>query len=267
MYNCALIGNQAIQDGGGTYEGALNYCTVSGNIAGNSGGGVGSLRTFPVTILSCIVYDNSAEFDSNHVSYVSMRYSCTTPLPDSGVGNFTNAPLFVDPINGNFRLQFNSPCINSGPRSSSGGIDLDGNPRVVGGSVDIGTYEFQSPSSVLSYAWAQQYGLPTDGSADYADGDTDLMNNWQEWIAGTVPTDTASALRLLTPTPEVSGTIVSWQSVSNRTYFLERASDLGAQPSFSLLTNNIIGQPGTTSYTDTNAIGPSPFFYRVGVLP
>ena len=98
-------------------------------------------------------------------------------------------------------------------------------------------------------------------------GPQDLMNNWQEWIAGTVPTDANSALRLLTPTPGVSGTIVSWQSVSNRTYFLERASDLGAQPSFSLLTNNIVGQEGLTSFTDTNATSPGPFFYRVGVQP
>jgi hypothetical protein len=99
------------------------------------------------------------------------------------------------------------------------------------------------------------------------DADTDLMNNWQEWIAGTVPTDPASALRLLTPTPNVPGTIVSWQSVSNRIYFLERATNLGAASPFSLLTSNLVGQPGTTTYTDTNAAGPGPFYYRVGVQP
>ena len=129
----------------------------------------------------------------------------------------------------------------------------------------MGAYEFQTGVSGEFIGWLSQFGLPTDGSADHTDGDSDYANNWQEWTAGTIPTNAASALRLLTPTPGVSGTIVSWQSVSNRTYFLERASDLGAQPSFSLLTNNIIGQPGTTSYIDTNVSGP--FFYRVRVQP
>lgn len=93
-----------------------------------------------------------------------------------------------------------------------------------------------------------------------------LMNNWQEWmIAGTVPIDAASALRLLNPTKAVLGITVSWQSVSNRTYFLERATNLGVQPPFSLVTSNIAGQTGTTSFNDTNAVGPGPLYYRVGV--
>jgi hypothetical protein len=189
-------------------------------------------------------------------------------MPTNGIGNITNAPLFVNQAEGNLRLQSNSPCINSGRNASApAGSDLDGNPRIVGGRVDIGAYEFQTPASLISCAWLQQYGLPTDGSADYADPDHDGMNNWQEWIAGTVPTDASSAMRLLSPSNGVSGVTVSWQSVDNRTYFLERATDLGAAPPFTLLTSTIVGQAGATSYTDTNTTGPGPFFYRVGVQP
>ncbi len=39
----------------------------------------------------------------------------------------------------------------------------------------------------------------------------------------------------------------------------------GRQPLFTPLATNIPGQPGTTSYTDTNAPGASLLFYRVGV--
>jgi hypothetical protein len=111
----------------------------------------------------------------------------------------------------------------------------------------------------------QQYGLPADGSADYADPDGDRMNNWQEWIAGTIPTNALSVLRMLGIVRNGSGLVVTWQSVSNRTYFLERGTNLAAHPPFVLLATDIPGQTGTTSYTDTNALGAGPFFYRIGV--
>ncbi len=262
LVNCLLLRNQA-GAGGGAFRASLNNCTLSINSASAQGGGA-----YESSIRNSIVYYNSAPFGENYRNGTLINppiiASCITPMPTNGVGNISAEPLFVDQATGNLRLQSNSPCINAGNNSyAPSGVDLDGNPRIAGGTVDMGAYEFQTPSSLLSYAWAQQYGLPTDGSADYSDADTDLMNNWQEWIAGTVPTDVASALRLLTPTPGVSGTIVSWESVSNRTYFLERASDLGDQPAFSMLTSNIVGELGTTSFTDTNAVGSGPFFYQV----
>jgi hypothetical protein len=216
------------------------------------------------TLNNCIVYYNTAP---NNDAGGALNDCCTTPLPESGIGNITNAPLFVD-TNGwsNLRLQSNSPCINGGQMVGGlGATDLDGNPRVAGVKLDIGAYEFQGAGLSDFTGWLWQHGLRTDGSADYSDSDNDRMNNWQEWIAGTIPTDASSALRLLNPSSNVPGVTVSWQSVSNRTYFLERANNFGAQPPFSLLTSNIVGQPGTTSYNDTTALGPGPFFYRVGV--
>jgi hypothetical protein len=290
LINCTLIGNTAsgptLSKGGGAYASLLENCLVLGNVteSGSAGGGAANSALINCTVVgnaasagagtyscwltNCIVYDNGV---TNHDADNFVAYSCTTPLP-AGPGNITNDPLFVD-TNGwaNLRLQSNSPCINAGNNSYltnsylANSFDLDGSPRIVGGTVDIGAYEFQSPSSVLSYAWAQQYGLPTDGSADYADADNDGMNNWQEWIAGTNPTNTLSALRMLSPMPSVSGVVVTWQSVSNRNYSLERAANLGNQFSFSLLASNIVGQASTTSFTDTSAVGFGPFFYRVRV--
>jgi hypothetical protein len=117
----------------------------------------------------------------------------------------------------------------------------------------------------ISYAWLQGYGLATDGTADYAESDGDGLNTWQEWRAGTDPTNALSVLKMLSPSNAVSGLTVTWQSVSGITYFLERSLDFAAQPPFQILKTNIAGQPGTTSYTDTNAVGSGPFLYRVGV--
>jgi hypothetical protein len=91
------------------------------------------------------------------------------------------------------------------------------------------------------------------------------LNNWQEWRAGTDPTDPLSVLRLLTPVPGPSGVTVTWLSVSNRTYFLARSTNLSVAPIFLTLSSNIVGQAGSTTLLDTNAAGMGPVFYRVGV--
>jgi len=261
LNNCALLGNTAYSDAGGALASALNNCTLTGNTAYTNGGGACSS-----VLNNCIAYDNWALFGSNYDSYSTLNYCCTTPLPSGGAGNITNAPSFVDYQGGNLRLQSNSPCINAGLNAYVvGTTDLEGRPRVVGGTVDMGAYEYQGAGMGEFIGWLQQYGLPTDGSADYVDSDGDGMNNWQEWIAGTNPTNAASVLRMTSAAPAASGITVSWTSVSGRSYTLERSSNLGVAPAFSAVQSGLADPGGILTYTDTNAVGPGPFFYRVRV--
>ena len=113
--------------------------------------------------------------------------------------------------------------------------------------------------------WLQQYGLPTDGSADATDPDADGLNNWQEWCCLTDPTNALSALRLLTPESDGTNVTVRWTSVSGVSYYLLRSAHLTVPSAYRLLATNILGQSSTTSYTDTNAADLSPRYYRVGV--
>src|SRR5208283_1938774 len=183
----------------------------------------------PSTLYNCIVYLNTASGGGNYDTNSILNYCCTTPQPTNGVGNITYDPQFADYANGNLRLQSNSPCINAGNNAYvSGTTDLDGNPRIVSGTVDIGTYEYQGTGSVISYAWLQHYGLPTDGSADYADYDGTGMNVYQDWVAGLNPTNALSVLRLLSPFITSTNATVTWQSVAGVNYLLERSANLAS---------------------------------------
>jgi hypothetical protein len=191
-----------------------------------------------------------------------LNYCCTTPQPTDGVGNITNAPLFVDQASGNLRLQSNSPCINAGNNSYvTTTADLDGNPRIVGGTVDIGAYEFQSPVSRISYAWLQQFNLPINPATDTADPDGDRMNNYREWLAGSDPTNPFSFPPLLTLIPygvPPSGIILTWPT--NAVGFtLQSTTNLGSSSVWS--TNSpapiVVGGQNVV----TNPItGPQQFF-------
>ena len=265
LYNCVLRSNSANFDGGGAYGGTLNNCTLVGNAASNSSGGA-----YSCNLNNCIVFYNQAPVTPNYSTGTQyfdsvLNHCCTAALPSSGI-TITNEPFFVNFTNGDLHLQSNSPCINAGSNAYvTNSFDLDGNPRIVGGTVDIGAYEFQNPTSKISYAWLDQYGLPIDGSADFTDPDQDGMNNWQEWIAGTNPTNAASVLKMLAPSNSTAGVEVSWLSVPNRSYSLFLSTNLAA-PDFIPLATNIPGQTNTTTYVDTNATGAGPFFYRAEVL-
>jgi len=119
------------------------------------------------------------------------------------------------------------------------------------------------PETVLS---TQIYGLPTDGSADYQDTDGTGMNNWQKWVAGLNPTNSASALIMLNPTNASApgGVTVSWQSVNTRNYYLRRSTNMNGQPVFLTIQSNIAGKTGATGF-DRSATNGGPYFNRVGV--
>jgi hypothetical protein len=273
--NCLLVGNTAFQGGGVWSAAHLVGCTVVNNSA-SFHGGIGQLTSslpspgfFNYQATNCIVYFNSAATNANWGgTNLTFDHCCTLPLPAGGLGNFTNDPAFADYAGADFHLQSNSPGINSGGNTAvTTSADLDGNPRIVGGTVDTGAYEYQTPASGISYVWLQQYGFPTDGSADYADYDGTGMNNWQKWIAGLNPTNALSVLKMTSAVPVnyQNWVIVKWQSVNTRTYFLQRSTNPGSPAGFSTIQSNIVGMSGTTMYMDNTATNGGPYFYRVGV--
>ncbi len=149
--------------------------------------------------------------------------------------------------------------------------DLNRAPDAFAYAIDIGQPLDSDGDGIPDWWMIQYFEHPTGQAGDFSlaqdDADGDGMSNLQEYLAGTDPTNRQSALRMMTvtvvkPGPELD---VSWSSVTNKTYFLQRSSNLAAQPAFSVVQSNIVGQAGVTIYQDTSVAGPGPYFYRVGV--
>jgi parallel beta-helix repeat protein len=202
LNNCKLLDNSASSDGGGSFLSTLNNCTLSGNSASYGGG------AFAGTLNNCIVYYNTAPTGANWRA-ATLSYCCTTPMP-SGTGNITNEPMFV--ATNELRLTAGSPCINRGGNASVvGTADLDGLPRVAGGVVDMGAYEYQGEGLTGFPLWVFQHGLPMDGSADLGDPDEDGIATDGEYAADTDPTNAASRLAFLGIGPTDTVVRVEWQ--------------------------------------------------------
>jgi hypothetical protein len=158
--NCVVTQNHAYW-GGGVERGPIVNCTIVGNFATGIGGGATDAE-----LQNSIVYYNSApndpDFADTAVRGGTMDYSCTSQVP-GGIGNITNAPLFVDYAHGNLHLQSDSPCINSGNNAYVvDPADFDGRPRIGDGTVDMGAYEFRPNLAPVADASASRllYILP-----------------------------------------------------------------------------------------------------------
>jgi hypothetical protein len=272
MTNCLLMNNSASK-GGGAYSDQYVFtvnCTVVSNSAVSAGGVWFTYApAAALNVLNDILYWNSATTDPDFHGDFGGTNNLAWCCNPAGLGNhsISNSPLFVDADHGDFRLSPGSPCINAGRNSYvTISTDMDGNPRIVGGTVDIGAFEFQNPHSVISYGWLQNHGLPTDGSADFDDTDGDGMNNWQEWVTNTDPTNSLSYLHMLAPdaTNNAAGVTIHWQSAGIR-YFLQRSTNLAGP--FDTFATNFFAGVGIAAYRDASATNGGPYFYRVGVQP
>lgn len=61
-----------------------------------------------------------------------------------GLGNIDGDPRFVDANEGDYHLSLHSSCINAGDPNfvaAPGQTDMDGEPRIINGRIDIGPYE------------------------------------------------------------------------------------------------------------------------------
>ena len=195
LIHCTLKGNSSYHTywpygGGGAYASMLYNCTLADNTAASRGGGADQS-----TLNNCILFGNTATNGPNYYD-CEIFFSCTTPDP-GGMGNITNDPQFVDAAAGNYRLSTNSPCIDRGANFYvQGATDLDGNPRIMNGGVDMGAYECQEALAPRFGYWAWAAGI-TNGLTNYADcAAGDSYPNLLKYAMGGSATNTDELARL-----------------------------------------------------------------------
>jgi fibronectin-binding autotransporter adhesin len=118
--------------------------------------------------------------------------------------------------------------------------------------------------------WKQQYGFdPLDPTVAGADPDHDGMNNLQEYLAGTNPTNAASRLAITSLVFTNGNVQVNWSAVGGRSYVVQTNSVPGN--SFAD-ASSVIAVPGTnttvTNYLDPGvATNSQTRFYRIRLGP
>jgi predicted outer membrane repeat protein len=178
--NTSFLDNVATQDGGGLWAGGRFASIANSLFARNSAGATGAAMRLSagehVTIIHTTIASPTLvpvaavsleNWINGHVNIVdTIIDSHTIAISNTGgtvdedynlfFGNITNTlgvksgghslvgdPKFIDPLNGDYHLQFGSAAIDRGVEAGVY-IDLDGNSRPRGAGFDIGAYEYQS---------------------------------------------------------------------------------------------------------------------------
>lgn len=218
--------------GGGLAYGMVQNCTFSRNQALYGGG------MYQGFAHNCIIWNNTASSMGNNLYGTAATYTCSPDLIPGTDGNITNAPLFADKTNGDFRLQPESPCIDAGNNAYvSVTNDLAGNARIFNGTVDMGAYEFNSSAidtdaDGIPDSWEFDYFDGPGNCAPNTDADDDGHSNFQEYITGMNPTNSASCFVVDTMEADPSGYTINWNAVSGRVYRVFWSTNLvtGFQP-------------------------------------
>ena len=162
--NCTFSSNSALAYGGGMYNyyyssPTVTNCTFSSNTA-LEGGGVHSEYDSNPTVTNCILWGNTPQevYNYDESSSPVIKYSdIQGGWEGEGHNNIDINPNFVDSENGDLHLSSDSPCIDAGDPNyaldSNYPTDLDGNPRIVCGRIDMGAYEMADPVVLLDFLY------------------------------------------------------------------------------------------------------------------
>jgi hypothetical protein len=145
-----FVGNSA-SEGGAMRNNDVSPIVTNCTFVGNIGGAVFSRNGSSPTVTNSILWGNPGGSFTGDVPE-AVTFS-DVEGGHTGTGNIDADPLFVDsagpdgdlstPEDGDYHLAAGSPALDSGDNSAPNipPMDLDGNPRILNGTVDMGAYE------------------------------------------------------------------------------------------------------------------------------
>ena len=157
LSNCSFVGNSASDFGGGMFiyyksNPSLSNCSFVGNSASN-GGGMYNNSSSP-SLSNCVVFGNgAANTFYNNSGSITASYclfeASVSGYTDGGHNLTTTRSPFLSATDA--RLNACSPAINAGNNgANTTPTDLAGNPRLYGGAIDLGAYEYQSAPATVA---------------------------------------------------------------------------------------------------------------------
>jgi hypothetical protein len=182
-----IIGNKST---GFVWAAATGQLTVVSNTIANNtsqccGGGGSELSANPINsfitlqnnllvatgsspAMDCTFSAAAAAFTNNDIySAYGSAYASNCPDQTGTNGNLSVDPLFADLLSADYHIQSGSPAENAGSNSAPNepATDFDGDPRIVGGTIDIGADEYNSPTTVTLSAHTLHFGSQDVGTS------------------------------------------------------------------------------------------------------
>ena len=149
-----VVSNSSLSSppGGAIFNNGLKVQIINNTFLGNrtagKGGAIASTSSEYIIANNLMAFGSSGYYGNSDNVWNNCVYGNVTNYDGTDLTG-TNGNISVDPLlvaADDFHLLSGSPCINAGTNSviSPGQLDLDGQVRIAGGTVDIGADEFGS---------------------------------------------------------------------------------------------------------------------------
>ena len=211
-YSTVLGGGLHIDYVRGDTDLTITNNTITGNFTPGDGGGLkirSSENEAHIFINSNIIWNNMADGEGNDIyinddeeldTYFTPVEMLANDFDQSEYGFYIKNPVFLlllDPSNldntnpffapgaDDYHLNAGSLCINTGNNLARGIslTDLEGNPRIMDGVVDMGAYEYPGPVLPVAVFGASPLSGPIPLTVNFSDYSMGTVSSWS-WDFG-----------------------------------------------------------------------------------